>query len=372
MAPTKSKNLTFWLITPSTLGVIGLLVVLLAAAGYATRGYWKPRRLLAMANAVLYGTPTPRPTPTPRATFTVFPTWTPAPLQPEAQAILIGAGDIEKCGGDGAKQTAEEIEEIIEHLTGAPDTLGAPDTQGTPEGVGVVGIFTAGDNSNDSGTLDEYKCFEPDWGRFKERIHPAVGNHDYFTPLAEGYYNYFGAAAGDPTKGYYSFNLGAWHIVMLNSNCDQVGGCNAGSPQESWLEADLATYPARCTLAVWHEPLFISGDDNATFMRSFWQDLYDADAEIVVSGHQHQYERFAPQDTNGNLDLARGLREFVVGTGGGILELSVTTGIRRNSKILISQELGVIEFTLHPTSYEWQFIPVDPHAKADAGQGDCH
>ncbi len=356
MAPAKSKKLAFWLITPSTLGVIGLLVVLLAAAAYAGRGYWKPRRLLSMAKAVVYGTPTPLPTPTPRATFTVFPTWTPAPLQPEAQAVLIGAGDIEKCGGDGANQTAEEIEEIIEHLTGTPE----------------VEIFTAGDNSNDSGTLDEYKCFEPDWGRFKDRIHPAVGNHDYFTPLAEGYYNYFGAAAGDPTKGYYSFNLGAWHIVMLNSNCPQVGGCNAGSPQESWLKTDLAAYPARCTLAVWHEPLFISGDDNATFMRSFWQDLYTAGAEIVVSGHQHQYERFAPQDTNGNLDPSRGLREFVVGTGGAILELPITTGIRRNSEMLISQEHGVIEFTLHPTSYEWQFIPVDRQAKADAGQGECH
>jgi len=365
MAPAKSKNLTFWLI-------IGLLVVLLAAAGYATRGYWKPRRLLGMAKAVVYGTPTPLPTPTPRPTFTVFPTWTPAPLQPETQAILIGAGDIEKCGGDGAKQTAGEIEEIIDHLTGTPDTLGAPDTQGTSEGVGVVEIFTAGDNSNDSGTLDEYECFKPNWGRFKDRIHPAVGNHDYFTPLAEGYYNYFGAAAGDPTKGYYSFNLGAWHIVMLNSNCAQVGGCNAGSPQESWLKADLVAYPARCTLAVWHEPLFISGDNNATNLRPFWQDLYNAGAEIVVSGHQHQYERFAPQDTDGRLDLSRGIREFVVGTGGGILELPITDGIRHNSETIISQEHGVIEFTLYPTSYQWQFLPVDRQARADAGQGECH
>ena len=199
-----------------------------------------------------------------------------------------------------------------------------------------------------------------------------VGNHDYYTPLAEGYYNYFGAAAGDPTKGYYSFNLGAWHIVMLNSNCAQVGGCDAGSPQERWLKADLAAHPARCTLAVWHEPLFISGDKNADFTRPFWQDLYNAGAEIVVSGHQHQYERFAPQDAKGRLDLSRGLREFVVGTGGAILEPPLTNGIRRNSETIISQEHGVIQFNLYPTGYDWQFIPVNSQAKGDTGQGECY
>jgi len=349
MSPIRYKNLTIWLI-------IGLLLALLAAAGYATRGYWKPRRVVGMVQAVVYGTPTPLPTPTPRATFTVFPTWTPAPLQPEAQSILIGAGDIEKCGGEGAGQTAGEIEEIMEKLSSFQE----------------IEIFTAGDNSNDAGSPDEYKCFAQDWGRFKDRIHPVVGNHDYFTPLAEGYYDYFGAAAGDPTKGYYSFNLGAWHIVMLNSNCAQVGGCDAGSPQESWLKADLAAYPARCTLAVWHEPLYISGDKNAEFTQPFWQDLYNAGAEIVVSGHQHQYERFAPQDARGRLDLSLGLREFVVGTGGAILEPPLTNDIRRNSETIISQEHGVIQFTLYPTRYEWQFIPVDSQAKADSGQGECH
>jgi len=184
-------------------------------------------------------------------------------------------------------------------------------------------VYTTGDNAYESGTASEFaNCYDPSWGRstIKERTYPTLGNHEYYsTANASGYFEYFGAVAGDPQKGYYSYDLGSWHVISLNSNCSFVaGGCAAGSPQVEWLKNDLAAHSNACTLAYWHHPLFSSGTLNGGFpkMKPSWEALYTAKAEVVLNGHVHNYERFAPQTPSGVADPAQGIREFVVGTGG--------------------------------------------------------
>ncbi len=178
----------------------------------------------------------------------------------------------------------------------------------------------AGDLAYPNGAETEFlRCFDSTWGRHRSRITPAPGIHDFIAPNAQGYFNYFGPIAGDPTKGYYSYNYGAWHVVIINDICSSssgVNGCTATSPEGLWLQSDLAANPVACTVAIWHQPLYTSmSADVTTAMRPFWQILYNAGADLVLNGHAHNYERFAPQDPNGNLDLTKGLREFVVGTG---------------------------------------------------------
>jgi len=233
-------------------------------------------------------------------------------------------------------------------------------------------VFTAGDNAYPDGTLEQYlNCYGPTWGRHKARTHPAAGNHEYHTPGAAGYFRYFGAAAGDPTKGYYSYDLGAWHIIVINSNCTFIGGCQAGSPQEQWLEADLVAHPAPCTLAYWHHPRFSSGfHGNDTEMQPIWQALYTAGVDVVINGHSHMYERFAPQGPAGQADAQYGLREFVVGTGGDKLEPMRT--VQPNSEVRNNSTHGVLKLTLHPSGYDWVFIPVAGASFTDVGQGTCH
>ncbi len=229
-------------------------------------------------------------------------------------------------------------------------------------------IATLGDNVYPDGTDAEFAAYyEPTWGRHKARTYPSVGNHEYFTPGATGYFNYFGAAAGDPNEGYYSFDVADWHIIVLNSACSQIGGCGTDDPQGQWLQADLAANPSTCTLAIWHHPLFSSnGLDLDT--QDFWQILYDAGAEIVLSGHEHNYERFAPQDSAGVAD-ANGIRQFVVGTGGaGTFTLQPPIA---NSEASNDQTLGVLKLTLNPTSYDWEFIPVAGETYTDSGSAAC-
>jgi hypothetical protein len=215
-------------------------------------------------------------------------------------------------------------------------------------------------------------CYNPSWGRHKARTRPAPGNHEYYTAGASGYYNYFGAAAGDPSKGYYSYDLGAWHIVSLNSMCENVGGCGANSTMVSWLRQDLAAHPSSCTLAYWHHPVFSSGSDhgNDPKMIPSCDALYAAGADVVLSGHDHDYERFAPQTASGVADSARGIREFVVGTGGRS-HYSFGT-IRANSQVRNSDTFGVLKLTLHPTSYDWQFVPEAGKTFSDSGSASCH
>ncbi len=235
-------------------------------------------------------------------------------------------------------------------------------------------VFTVGDNAYPDGSPSNFKeCYEPTWGRHKARTRPALGNHDHHTPHAAGYFEYFGAQAGDPGRGYYSYDLGTWHVVVIDSNCSEVGGCGVGSPQEQWLRADLAAHPARCTLAYWHHPLFSSGVEETHArhpeMRIIWQDLYDAGVELVLNGHEHNYERFAPQDPTGRAD-AHGIREIVVGTGG--KDFNPLPRPFPNSEVRRADAFGVLKLTLRPDGYDWEFVPVAGGTFIDSGSGVCH
>src|SRR5215216_5809032 len=231
-------------------------------------------------------------------------------------------------------------------------------------------VLALGDTQYEDGSLTKYQqSFDPSWGRAKSIIRPAVGNHEYMTAGASGYYDYFGGAAGDKTKGYYSYDVGAWHLIALNSNCSQVGGCGAGSPQEQWLKSDLAAHPTMCTLAYWHHPRFSSGEHGSnTSYDAFWKDLYAAGAEIVLNGHDHDYERFVPQNPSGAAD-PNGIQQFVVGTGGKNHYAFTTT--LANSVVRNPDTYGILKLTLHATSYNWQFVPEAGKTFTDSGSMNC-
>jgi len=269
-----------------------------------------------------------------------------ARFQAGPDPVLIAAGDIATCKGNGDEQTARIIR-------GIPGT-----------------VATLGDNAYETGTKKQFaQCYDPTWGTEKNRTRPAVGNHDYYTKGASGYFGYFGSAAGNKNEGYYSYDLGEWHIIVINSNCGKVKGCNADSPQGLWLRDDLAAHPATCTLAYWHHPMFSAG--TVSGMRPFWDLLYNAGAEIVLSGHVHGYERFAPQKPNGQPDPQNGIRQFVVGTGG---HSHTSYGRNRppNSEVSNDRTFGVLVLTLHPQGYDWEFIPVQGQSFTDSGSGVCH
>lgn len=237
--------------------------------------------------------------------------------------------------------------------------------------AGVTGVLPLGDNQYEDGSLANYEqSYDPTWGRLKAITYPIVGNHEYLTASAAGYFAYFGTAAGDPQKGYYSYDLGNWHLIALNSQCSPVGGCGSGSPQESWLKADLAAHPNQCLLAYWHQPYYSSGmfGDEPAYA-AFWQDLYAAHADLVLSGHDHDYERFALQDPNGVADPL-GVRQFVVGTGGN--NHTDWTTIQPNSEARNNDTFGVLLLGLHSGSYEWKFVPIAGLTFADSGTQACH
>ena len=265
-------------------------------------------------------------------------------LAVRVRTVLTGAGDIADCTKAGDSLTANLLDTI----------------------PGIV--FAAGDNAYPDGTSAQYtNCYGPTWGRHKARTKPVPGNHDYFTPGASGYFGYFGAAAGDPTKGYYSYELGDWHVVALNSNI----AMNVGSPQEIWLKADLANSTKRCTVAYWHHPLFSSGNEGPhAEVKPLYQDLYDAGAELVIVGHDHDYERFAPQTPDGVADPQHGIREIVAGTGGG--GLFVVYPPVPNSEVLNNNTLGVLQLTLHSAGYTWKFLPIAGQTFTDSGSTACH
>ena len=274
-----------------------------------------------------------------------------APSKPDDPvAVLVGAGDIASCDDlAGAKATAN----LLDHIPGT--------------------VFAVGDLAYPDGSDEQFaKCYGPTWGRFKDRTRPAPGNHEYHTG-GSGYVHYFGAAAGDPQREYYSYDLGAWHILALNSECDAVGGCGPGSPQATWLREDLAAHPAKCTLAYWHKPLFSSGaaHGNDLEVKPFWDLLYAAHAEVVIGGHDHDYERFTPQDPDGKADPANGIREFVVGTGGKNSHRRFASP-EPNSEVRNADTFGVLKLTLHATSYDWEFVPEAGKSFTDTGHGSCH
>jgi hypothetical protein len=229
-------------------------------------------------------------------------------------------------------------------------------------------VLSLGDNTYPNGLLDEFtSCFDPTWGRFKNRIYPSPGNHEYNTPSAVGYFSYFGDQAGPSRRGYYSVDLGTWHIVSLNSNLQTLDH----QQQVAWLKADLAAHPARCTLAFWHHPLFSSGGHgNNARVKDLWQALEAAGADVILSSHDHDYERFAPQDSNGRHDEARGIREFVVGTGGA--KLTPITWSKTNSVVINNTTHGILRMVLKDNGYEWEFMPVDKDGFTDHGTGLCH
>ena len=277
----------------------------------------------------------------------------PAPVVEQAApatVVLVGAGDIANCevaGGSGAVATARLLDLI-------PGT-----------------VFTLGDHAYPMGTADQFRdCYGPRWGRFKDRTRPAPGNHDYLTANAGPYFDYFGEAAGPDRRGYYSYTLGAWHIISLDSSID----ASAHSPQGEWLRKDLAENHTVCTLAYWHIPLFSSGPHGsdpreAAHMLDVWRALYEAGADVVVNGHDHDYERFAPQDPGGKSDPKKGIREFVVGTGGG--GLYEFRGSRRNSEIRNNRSYGLIKFTLGATGYSWEYLSAAGEPFHDSGSGTC-
>jgi Calcineurin-like phosphoesterase len=277
----------------------------------------------------------------------------PDPIEPQvlglgepglsAPVTLIAAGDIASCSSSGDEATAK----LLDNLLGT--------------------IVTLGDNVYDDGTASEFtNCYHPTWGRHKARTRPSPGNHDYHTPAAAGYYAYFGANAGASGLGYYSFDLGEWHVISLNSNISM----SAGSAQERWLRADLAASSKQCTLAYWHHPRFSSGEHgNSSSTQPLWQALYEAGADIVLSSHDHSYERFAPQTPTGAPDASKGIREFIVGTGG---RSHYGMGVRKaNSEVFNGTTFGVLKFTLDAGTYAWEFVPVAGASFTDKGTGNC-
>jgi hypothetical protein len=267
---------------------------------------------------------------------------------------LVGAGDIAGCKAiEGARATAKLIEQI-------PGT-----------------VFAAGDLVYEHGNAEEFRnCYGPTWGRFKNRTRPTLGNHEYGVPNASAYFDYWGAQAGPAEKGYYSYDLGIWHIIALNTNCDApgLGGCGTGSPQEVWLRQDLSEHPNACIVAYGHHALFSSGifTRHAIHpeLRQLWRDLYAAHADLMLVGHEHAYERFAAQDPDGHADPEHGIREIVVGTGGRSHDpLGFATP---NSEVRDTDTFGVLKVTLSPHSYTWEFIPEEGKTFRDSGVGICH
>jgi hypothetical protein len=273
---------------------------------------------------------------------------------PGGGELLIGAGDIASCRSNGDEATAE----LLDLMTGT--------------------VFTLGDNVYDRGTSEQFaKCYAPSWGRHLGRTRPVPGNHDYgdggMTPNADGYFDYFGVAAGEKGKGYYSYDIGAWHVVVLNSalSCHVVS-CAAGSPQERWLRADLAASAKRCTIAMFHHPRWNSGEEHGDNLdvAPFWNALYEAGVEVVLNGHEHVYERFAPQTPAGRRDDTRGIRQFTVGTGGnGLYPFGPP---HANSEARNNRTYGLLELTLREGSYGWRFVPVTGGNFFDSGNGPCH
>jgi len=267
---------------------------------------------------------------------------------------LVGAGDIAGCANlSGAEATALLLDKI-------PGT-----------------VFAAGDLAYEKGTYEEFEeCYQPTWGKFKNRTRPAPGNHEYNGSSGSGYFRYWGKQAGDPEKGYYSYDLGRWHIVVLNTNCavKELGGCAAGSPEELWLHQDLAAHPNACILAYGHHALYSSGffprHARHLELQPFWDDLYAAHADLFLAGHEHSYERFAPQDPRGRGDAEYGIREIVVGTGG--RSHTLLGAPQPNSEVRNADTYGVLKLTLSPERYAWEFVPEAGKTFTDGGEGTCH
>jgi acid phosphatase type 7 len=280
-----------------------------------------------------------------------------------------GSGIKESCSvaiaaaGDIACEPADERTSSTCHHRDTSDLLVAG---------GLVAVLTLGDTQYEDGALEKFlKSYDPTWGRVKDITRPAIGNHEYLTEDAKGYFDYFRSAAGDRAKGYYSYDIEGWHLVALNSTCGAAGGCDKGSPQYEWLKSDLAASNAPCTLAYWHQPRFASGHySNDADYQPFWELLFDDGAEIVLNGHDHNYQRYAPMTPTGTRNDEKGIREFIVGTGG-----KNHTGVDAsgtNREAAEDSTYGVLKLTLGDGSYSWQFVPDTRGGYTDTGSGSCH
>jgi acid phosphatase type 7 len=276
----------------------------------------------------------------------VFISVTPTPIP--AAVYLTGAGDISFCDLD----TDEETAALLEDVPGL--------------------IFTLGDTQYDGSTYDTYmNCFDKSWGKYKDRMIPVVGNHEYENPNAAGFYDYFDNELDPERRGYYSMNIGAWHVIVLNSQCDEVGGCGIFSPQVQWLENDLVNDEHLCTLALWHQPRFSTGYHGPDKgMDTIWRMIVEYDVDLVLNGHEHSYERFAPMDENGNTDLSDGTRQIIVGTGGSPLRHQYMENL--SSIVFNDTAYGVLQLKLDYGTYEWIFMPTEQNGFFDDGTGYCH
>jgi acid phosphatase type 7 len=266
--------------------------------------------------------------------------------------VLLAAGDIAECDERGDEATARILAEF-------PNAT----------------IAALGDLAYQEGTHAQFEdCYDPSWGKFRERTRPATGNHDHSTTNAQGYWDYFGSRGGPYDKYYYSYDLGAWHVVVLNSDCWRVEGCELGDPQIQWLRDDLNQSPALCTLAYWHRPPFSSGrygeaKDTAR-VRPLWQAAYEEGVDLVLTAHEHSYERFAPMNAGGERDDGGGMRLIVAGTGGGNLREFANDPLPTTEK-RNDDSWGVLKLTLKPTGYDWEFLPVQGQSFVDSGSGSC-
>jgi calcineurin-like phosphoesterase family protein len=269
--------------------------------------------------------------------------------------VIAAAGDI-ACGSTSSSSSSCHYQATSDLLVGRD----------------LDAVLPLGDLQYERGALDAFQRFyDPTWGRVKSITKPTPGNHEYGTSGAAGYFGYFGAAAGPPATGYYSYNLGRWHLISLNSNCGSIGGCGPTSPQVRWLTSDLASHRTSCTLAYWHAPHFSSGphgDGGST--DDFWNTLYKGGADVILNGHDHDYERFGPQTPEGKAGPAFGIREFVVGTGG--RSHYSFAQIKPNSQVRNDDTYGVLLLTLHNASYSWRFVPEAGGTFTDTGTSVCH
>ena len=333
---------------------VATLLLLLGATRLVDRGTASPGPVSSVAGVI----PSASPSPTGSASQAPGPSSSPGsetdtpsgtPLaSPTGDPVLVGAGDIGRCDSEGDEETAALL-----------------------DGIGGT-VFTAGDNAYESGTAEQFReCYDTSWGRHRARTRPAPGNHDWETAGLAGYFDYFGDAAKGPGgSSWYSYDIGTWHVIVLDSACENVDGCGPGSPQGSWLAADLAANRAACTLAIFHFPRFSSGDHgDAQEMDAFWRPLYTAGVDVIVNGHDHDYERFAPQDPDGRVDGDRGIRQFVAGTGGA--PLRDFTRVAPNSELRAIIGHGVLALTLRGDSYEWVFIAAGSDFR-DRGTTPCH
>ena len=268
-------------------------------------------------------------------------------------AVLVAAGDV-ACGPD-IEITSEQCQQEA--------------TATQVERLNPDAVLVLGDIAYEQVTPESIKAYDASWGRFLDRTHAVVGNHEYFGNGPEVYWDYFGDRAGDRGSGWYSFDVGAWHVVVLNSECSDVD-CDPDGDQLEWLKADLDGNSTRCTLAAFHRPRFSSGDEygDDESVSGFWQVLQDAGADVVLNGHEHSYERFAPQRDSGRATAEEGMAEFVVGTGG--RDLRGFGDPKPNSEVRWNDSFGVLALTLYPDHYDWRFHATDG-ADVDEGSAAC-